>query len=60
MSPDERSIRFHIALEMVERIYNDHCRDTSVSREESYDFCCFVRDMQSFAHKLEQKAKEAE
>lgn len=58
MTPSERSIRFNIALEMVQRIYTDHCRDENTSREENYEFCCFVREMVRFADTLKNSAKE--
>ena len=58
MTAAERKIRFDIALEMVQRVYDDYCHDQSKTREQSYEFCCFVQDMMKFAGTLGQEAKE--
>lgn len=57
MTPTERSIRFNIALEQVERIYNDYCHDDNVTRDKAYEFCCVVREMIQFAETLKNEAK---
>lgn len=56
MTDVERKIRFDIAVEMVQRIYDDYCRDQSKTREQSYEFCCLVNDMITFASKLGKEA----
>ena len=35
MTATERKIRFDIALEMVQKVYGDYCRDKSKTREEN-------------------------
>ena len=57
MTVAERSIRFNLALEMVQRVYDDYCRDENKTREQTYEFCCLVREMAVFADTL---AKEAQ
>lgn len=56
MTASERSIRFNLALEMVQRIYDDYCRDQNKTREQTYEFCCLVREMTVFADKLVKEA----
>ena len=58
MTATERKIRFDIALEMVQRVYNDYCHDQSKTREQSYEFCCFVQNMIDFSATLDEEAKE--
>lgn len=58
MSASERKIRFDIALEMVQRVYDDYCHDQSKTREQSYEFCCFVQDMMKFSGTLGKEVKE--
>ena len=60
MTATERKIRFDIALEMVQRIYSDYCRDQNTTREQSYEFCCLVREMVVFADTLGEEAKKEE
>lgn len=56
MTADERKIRFEAALEMVEKVYNDYCRDESKTREERSKFCDFVIDMVNFSSVLKSEA----
>ena len=58
MTAAERKIRFDIALEMVQRVYNDYCHDESKTREQAYEFCCFVQEMIGFSAILGEEAKE--
>lgn len=57
MTPNERKIRFDIALEQVQRIYDDYCKDRTTTREQTYEFCCLVREMIQFAEVLKNEAK---
>ena len=56
MTSNERSIRFNIALEQVQRIYDDYCKDRTTTREQTYEFCCLVREMIQFAETLKNEA----
>lgn len=58
MTPEERSIRFNVALEQVERIYSDYCGDKNTTREQTYEFFDFVREMIKFAETLKREVKE--
>lgn len=58
MTAAERKIRFDIALEQVQRIYNDYCRDSNTTRDQTYEFCCLVRNMITFADILGKEVKE--
>lgn len=58
MNAAERKLRFDIAREMVQKIYDDYCHDQSKTREQCYEFCCFLQDMMNFAGKLDKEAKE--
>lgn len=59
MNATERKIRFEIALEMVERIYSDYCRDQSKTREEVQNFCYVVQQMIAFTTTLDEEARKA-
>lgn len=59
MTVTERKIRFDVALEMVQRVYNDYCHDQSKTREQAYEFCCFVNDMIKLSTALGEEAKES-
>jgi hypothetical protein len=58
MTPAERSIRFNVALEQVERIYSDYCGDKNTTREQTYEFFDFLRNMILFAEVLKKEAEE--
>ena len=58
MTPEERAIRFRIAVEMVSRIYADCCKDQNVSKEDTQDFCYLVQDINKFADRLEKLAEK--
>ena len=58
MTPSERSIRFNIALEQVERVYSDYCSDKNTTREQTYEFFDFLRNMIQFAEILKKEVKE--
>lgn len=60
MTATERKIRFDIALEMVQKVYGDYCRDKSKTREETYEFCCLVREMTAFADTLGKEVTKEE
>lgn len=60
MNATERKIRFEIALEMVERIYNDYCRDQSKTREETMRFCHIVQRMIIHKSTLDEEARKEE
>ena len=54
----ERSIRFNTALEQVEKVYSDYCSDKDTTREQTYEFFDFVRNMIQFAEVLKNEAKD--
>lgn len=58
MTAAERRIRFNIALEMVQSVYTDYCRDESKTREQSGKFCDFVVDMINFSAVLNGEAAQ--
>lgn len=47
MTKTERKARFDVAVEIVEKVYNDMCHASTdeVSREETLDFCYFLQEM---------------
>ena len=59
MTPDERKIRFDVALDIANRVYTDYCQDLNVTREDAQEFCYFIIDMQRFSAFLEQEAQKA-
>lgn len=59
MTPDERKIRFDIALDIADKVYTDYCHDMNVTREDARKFCDFIIDMQRFSAFLEQEAQKA-
>lgn len=56
MTELERKIRFDAALEMVQNVYHDYCRDESKTREQAGKFCDFVIDMIKFSEVLKSEA----
>ena len=59
MTEAERKIRFDIALEMAQKVYNDYCHDQNKTREQAYEFCCVVQEMIRFSAVLDGEVKEA-
>ena len=57
MTDLERKIRFDAALEQVQRVYTDYCRDENKTREQVGDFCEFVIKMVYFADKLKKEVE---
>ena len=49
MTKNERSLRFKVALEIVEKVYADYCHDEAVTREQSNEFCQVVQEMIRFS-----------
>ena len=59
MTSEERKIRVEVALGIVNDVYTDMCRAPTdeVSRERSYEFLCFIREMQKFVQTFDEEAK---
>lgn len=58
MTRGERNIRFAIALDIVNKVYDDYCHDLNVTREQAFEFNYFVQDMLRFSTVLDAEAKE--
>lgn len=58
MTELERKIRFDAALEMVQHVYHDYCRDESKTREQAGKFCDFVIDMIKFSEVLKNEVEK--
>lgn len=58
MTPLERKIRFDIALEIVQSVYTDYCKDQSKNREQTGAFCDFTIDMIKFSSVLSGEVEE--
>lgn len=57
MTRDERKIRFDVALEIVQNVYSDYCKDQDMTREQCYDFNDLVVSMIHFSSRLGEEAK---
>lgn len=58
MTKEERKIRFDVALEIVQKVFTDYCKDQDVSREERHDFNDVVLDMIRFSSVLGKESKK--
>lgn len=54
---EERIIRFNIAIEMIEKIYSDLCKENPkyMSRDELYEFCYIIYQLRSIVELLKEK-----
>lgn len=48
MSKEERKIRFDVALEIVEKVFSDYCKDSSSTRKQRQEFNDLVIGMIHF------------
>lgn len=54
---DEINIRFKIAIEMIEKIYSDLCKENPriISREEAYEFSYLINQLITFSEVLKEQ-----
>lgn len=57
MTKNERQTRFDVALEIVNGVYTDYCKDEKVTREQANEFCQLIQDMIRFSLILGGKLK---
>ena len=56
MTAEERKARFDVALEIVNTIYTDMCRDPNVTKAHVYEFCSLIIVMNQFGETLKPNA----
>lgn len=59
MVRERRKIQFDVALELIEKVYSDYCKDADVTREQAYEFYGLVQDMIRFSTVLDNQIKES-
>ncbi len=58
MTKEERKIRMQVALEILNDVYTDICRDNEITREETRDFCDFIIETRKFLNNFNKKMEE--
>lgn len=56
MTAAERKARFDVALEIINTVYTDLCRDPNATKEHVYEFCSLVIEMNQFGETLKPNA----